>query len=161
MHRLVRKEKRERLLALALQKVDRQPVHDVGDVAAVLHVLAVVIQAGVVQFSVPVVADPRVVTGPRHAVIAHVPLADVRGLVPEPLQFKVVVRQAMAHRIARDVVDDAVPAGVLPTDDRGAIRRADRRRVKRALEDGTLAREPIDVRRLHVRMTTGAELVVA
>ena len=109
----------------------------------------------------PVIADPRVVTGPRHAVIAHVPLADVCGLVPEPLQLEVVVRQAMAHRIARDVVDDAVPAGVLATDNRSAVRRTDRRRVKCALEDRAFAREPIDVRRLHVRMTTGAKLVVA
>ncbi len=90
-------------VALALQKVDRQPVHDVGDVAAVLHVLAVVIQPRVVQLSMPVVADPRVVTGPRHAVIAHVPLADVRGLVAEPLQLEVVVRQAdgSSHRARR------------------------------------------------------------
>ena len=161
VHRLVREEKRKRFLALALQKIDSQAIHDVGDVAAVLHVFAVVIQPRVVQLSVSVIADPGVVTGSRHAVVAHVPLADVRSFVPEPLQLQVIVGQAMAHRIARDVIDDPVPAGVLPADDRGTIRRTDRRRMKSALEDRPFARKPIDVRRLHVRMTAGAKLVVA
>jgi hypothetical protein len=122
VHRLVREEKRKRLLALALQKIDRQAIHDVGDIAVVLHVFAVVIEPRVVQFSMAVITDPGVVSGPRHAVIAHVPLADVRGLIAKPLQLQVIVGQAMAHRIARNVVNDSVPARVLAADDRGTVR---------------------------------------
>jgi hypothetical protein len=113
VHGLVREEKRERLRTLALEKVDRELVHDVGDVAVVLDVLPVVVELRILDLAVPVVAHPRVVAGPRHAVVAHVPLADVRRLVAALLQLEMVVRQPVAHRVACDVVDDAVPARVL------------------------------------------------
>ena len=81
--------------------------------------------------------------------------------VAELLQFEVVVGQPMAHRVARDVVDDAVAAGVLAGEDRGAIRRAQRRGVERPSAERAFVRDPIDVRRFHVRMTARAEFVEA
>ena len=89
------------------------------------------------------------------------PLADVRRAVAALLEREVVVRQPVAHRVARHVVDDAVAAGVLAGQDRGAVRRADRRGMEGALEQRALAGEPVDVRRLHVGMAAGAELVEA
>ena len=83
VHRLVREEKRKGLRSLALEEVDRELVHDVGDVARVLDVAAVVIERRVHDPAMAVVAHPRVVAGPRHAVVAHVPLADVRGFVAQ------------------------------------------------------------------------------
>src|SRR5688572_6238859 len=161
MHRLVREEQRPRLAAPALDEAQRHAIEQVGDVALLLHVLAVLVEPRVVDAAVAVEAHPVVVAGPRPAVVAHVPLADVRGLVAELAQLEVVVRQAVAHRVARHVVDHAVAAGVLPGHDRGAVRRADRRGVEGALEQRALARQAVDVRRLHVRMAAGAELVVA
>ena len=157
----MREEQREGRRALALDELDRELVQDVGDVAPVLDVAAVVVERRVHELAVAVVADPGVVARPRHAVVAHVPLADVRGLVTQPLEVEVIVRQPMTHRVARDVVDDAVAARVLAGDDRRAVRRADRRGVERALEQRALGGEPVDVRRLHVRVAARAELVVA
>ena len=108
-----------------------------------------------------IVGDPVVVTGTGLAVIAHVPLADVRRLVAERLQLEMVVGQAVARRVARHVVDDAVTARVLAGEDRGAVRRADRRGVERALEERALGGDAVDVRRLHVGMAARAELVEA
>src|SRR4029079_3985968 len=73
----------------------------------------------------------------------------------------VIVRQPVAHRVARHVIDDAVAACVLPSHDRRAVRRADRRGMERALKERALARDPVDLRCLHVRMTACAEFVVA
>src|SRR5204863_731883 len=55
----------------------------------------------------------------------------------------------------------AVAAGILPGHNRGAVRRADRRGVESPLEDRSLVRDAIDVRRLHVGMPAAAEFVVA
>ena len=161
MHGLVREKKRERLRAPPLEELDREPVEQIGDVAGALLVGSVDVQLRVLEAPMAVERDPVVVTRPRPAVVAHVPLADVRGLVAELLQREMVVGQAMAHRVARDVVDDPVPARVLAGHDRRPVGRADRRRMERALEYRALMRDAVDVRRLQVRMTAGAELVVA
>lgn len=161
MHRLVREKERPGTFVPALDPLERHRVHEVGDVAAVLDVCAVVVEARIDDAAVAVVAHPGVVARPRHAVVSHVPLADVRGRVAEALKVQVIVRQPVAHRVARDVVDDAVAARVLSGENRGAIGRADRRRMERALEEHALVREAIHVRGLHVRMAARAELVVA
>ena len=121
MHRLMREEQRERLAAFPLQEIDGEPVHDVGDVPSVLHVLAVVVELRIAQSAVTVVAHPIVVTGTGHAVVAHVPLADMRCLVAQLLQLQVIIRQPVTHRAARDVVYDAVAACVLTRDDRRPV----------------------------------------
>ncbi len=108
-----------------------------------------------------VVADPHVVAGTGLAVVTHVPLADVRGLVAQRLQIEMVVGQAMAGRVARHVVDDAVPARVLAGEDGRTVRRADGRGVKGPLEERTLTGDAVGVRRLHVGMAARAELVEA
>ena len=87
------------------------------------------------------------------------PLADMGGLVAQPLQDGVIVGQAVAVGVARHVVDDAVPAGVLAGDDRGAVGRAERRRMERLGEHRALVADAVDVRRLHVGMAADAELV--
>jgi hypothetical protein len=127
----------------------------------VLGVNAIVIESRVAQLAVAIVTNPVVVTRAWHAVVAHVPLADVRGLVAQFLQFDVIVGQPVTHRAARDIVDDAVPARILTGHDRRAIGRADRRGMEGPLEQRTLERQPIDVRRLHVWVAARAELVVA
>ena len=82
MHGLVREEQRPGLVALALlEEIHRQAIHDVGDVAGVLHVLAVVAELRIDDAAVAVVAHPVVVALARHAVVAHVPFADMGGLV--------------------------------------------------------------------------------
>ncbi len=98
VHRLVREPQRPRLRVPALHEIDRHLVHDVGDVALALHVLALLVQLRIVQPAVAVVGDPEIVAGPRLAAVAHVPLADVRGLVAEPLQLEVVVGHAGGSR---------------------------------------------------------------
>src|SRR5687768_5330746 len=67
----------------------------------------------------------------------------------------------MAHRVAADVVDDAVARGVLAGEDRGPVGRAKRRSVEGIRETRALGGEAVDVRRLHVRMPGGAGLVEA
>ena len=161
VHRLVGEEERPRLRVLPRDELHRHRVHDVGDVAPVLEVRPVVTQPGVDQAPVPVVGHPVVVARARHAVVAHVPLPDMRGFVSEPLQLEVVVRQAVAGRVARHVVDDAVPARILSGEDRRPVGRADRRGVKRPVEQGPFARDAVHVRGFHVRVPARAELVVA
>ena len=118
------------------------------------------IELRVVQSTVTVVAHPVVVSGTRHPVVAHVPLADMRRLVAQLLQMQMVIRQPVTHRVARDVVDDAVTTCILTRDDRCPVGRADWSRVESALEQGALVRDAVDVRRFHVRMSARPELVV-
>lgn len=89
------------------------------------------------------------------------PLADVCGVVAEPLQAQVVVGQTMAMSITRDVIDDAMAARVLAGRDRRTIGRAQRGRMEGVDEIGTLASDAIDMRSLHVRMAAHAHLVEA
>ena len=161
VHRLVSEKERPWSIVLSGDELHRQRIHEVGDVAGVLDILAVVVEPRVDDPAVPVIAHPQVVAGPRHAVIAHVPLSDVRGQVAGLLQFEVIVRQPMAHRVARHVVDDPVAARVLAGQDRGAVRRADRRGVEGAIEEHAFGGQPVNVRRLHVGVAACAELVVA
>src|SRR6185503_3383158 len=62
---------------------------------------------------------------------------------------------------APDVVDDAVARRVLAGEDRGAVRRAQRRGVERVGEHRALVRQAVDVRRLHVRMSRRAGFIEA
>ena len=119
------------------------------------------VEQRIVQPTMAVVRHPVVVTGPRLAVVAHVPLTQMRGFVAELLQFEVVIRNAMTRRVARDVVDNAVAAGVLPGKYRRAVGRANRRGVKRTVEHHALVRDAVDVRRFHIRVAACAEFVVA
>jgi DNA-binding transcriptional LysR family regulator len=159
--RLVREEQRVRRVVATVDELERLRVQQVGHVAGVLRLDAVHVQHRVDDRAVAREADPAVVARARRGAVPHVPLADVRGPVAEPLQDPVVVRQPVAERVARDVVDHAVPARVLAGDDRGAVRRAQRRGVERVAEPGAFVADPVDVRRLHVRMTAEADLVEA
>ena len=159
MHRLVGEEQRERLVALLAQELDGMGVQEIGDVAFVLAFIAVDVEHRIDDRAVAGEAHPAVVARPRPARIAHVPLADMGGLVAQPLQDDVIVGQAMAVRVARHVVDDAVPAGVLAGDDRGAVGRAERRGVERRGEHRAFVADAVDVRRLHVGMAADAQLV--
>jgi hypothetical protein len=103
MHRLVGEKKRERLAAFPLEEFEREIVQQVSDIARALLVRAVDVELRVLDAPMPVERDPVVVAGPWLAVVAHVPLADVRGLVAAALQREVVIRQPVAHCIARDV----------------------------------------------------------
>ena len=104
-------------------------------------------------------ADPAVVARPRPARIAHVPLADMGGLVAQLLQDDVIVRQAMAVRVARHIVDDAVAARILAGQDRGAVGRAERRGVEGRREHRAFMADAVDVRRLHVGMAADTQFV--
>jgi len=161
MHRLVREEKRERLVALSPDVLDGALRKDVGDIALDPMLGAVFPQHRVHDLSLAAERQPVVVAGPRARVVAHVPLADVCGFVAEPFQLEVVVREAVAHCVAPDVVDDAVAARVLAREDRSAVGRAQRRGVERVQELRALVREAVDVGRLHVRMPGRARLVEA
>ena len=61
----------------------------------------VLVQLRVEEPAVAVEAHPGVVAGARRAVVAHVPLADVRGLVAELLQGEVVVRAGDGESASR------------------------------------------------------------
>jgi hypothetical protein len=161
MHRLVREEERERAVALRLDEAHRALVQEIGDVAGLLDRAPVLVELGVEEAAVALEAHPQVVAGAGRGLVPHVPLADVRGLVAEPLQLEVVVRQPHAGGVACDVVDDPVPARVLAGEDRCAVRRADRRRMERPRERRALVGDPVHVRGLHVRVAAGAELVEA
>jgi hypothetical protein len=161
VHRLVGEEKRERLAALALHVIDGAIGEDVGDIPLHGALLAVFPEDGIDDFALSAEAHPMVVAGARPRVVAHVPFTDMRRFVAQPLQLQVIVGQAMAHRIAPHVIDDAVAARVLPRHDGGAVGRAQRRGMEGVGEARALARDAVDVRRLHVRMTGGAGLVEA
>jgi hypothetical protein len=81
------------------------------------------------------------------------------GLVAQLLQDDVIVGQAMAVRVARHIVDDAVPAGILAGQDRGAVGRAERRGMEGRGEHRAFVADPVDVRRLHEGMAADAQLV--
>ncbi len=161
VHRLVGEEEAPRLRARPLDEGHRLRVQHVGHVAGHGAPLAVHVQLGIEEPAVAVEAHPPVVARARGAVVAHVPLADVRGLVAQPLQLQMVVRQPVAGRVARHVVDDAVAARVLAGHDRRAVGRAERRGVKRVEAHRALAGEPVHVWRQHVGMAARAELVEA
>jgi hypothetical protein len=161
VHRLVGEEEAPRLRARALDERHRLRVQQVGDVAGRGAPRPVDVQLRIEELAVAVEAHPAVVAGTGRAVVAHVPLAHVRGLVTEPLQLHVIVRQAVARRVARHVVDDAVAARVLAGHDRRAVGRAERRGVERVEAPRALAGEPVHVGRQHVRMPARPELVEA
>jgi hypothetical protein len=158
---LVREEQRERGLPFLLHEIDGPGIQDVGHVALDLVLAAVLPQDGIVQLALPLEADPVVVAGARAGIIAHVPLADVCGFIPQRLEGQVVVVEAVAGDVAADVVDDAVARCVLPCEDRCAVGRAERRRMERVFEHRPFARDPVDVGGLHVRVTGRACLVEA
>jgi hypothetical protein len=161
MHRLVSEKERPWPIVLSGDELHRQGIHEIGHIAGVSNILAVVVESRVDDLAMPVIAHPQVIAGARHAVISHMPLADVRGQVAELLQLDVVIRQPVAHRVARHVVDDAVTTCVLAGHDRSAVRRADRRGVESSLEKHAFGSQPVDVRRLHVGVAARAELIVA
>jgi hypothetical protein len=145
----------------SLDERRRLRVQQIGDVARSGAAVTVQVELRVEELAVAVEAHPAVVTGARRAVVAHVPLAHVRGLVTQALELEVVVGQPVAGRVARHVVDDAVAARVLAGDDGRAIWRAERRGVKRPEAHCAFAGEAVHVWRLHVRMPARAELVEA
>ena len=159
MHRLVGEEQREGFGPRLAQEVDGVFVQKIGDVAFVLALIAVDVQHRIDDRAVAREAHPAVVARPRPAGIAHVPFADMGGLVAQPLQDAVIVGQAMAVGVARHVVDDAVAAGVLAGDDRGAVGRAERRGVEGRREHRALVADAVDMRRLHVGMAADPQLV--
>lgn len=161
VNRLVGKKERKRLVVAAINEVKRKLVHDVGDVAAVMTVPSVMVQHRISEPAVPVIAHPAVITGSWAPVVAHVPFADMRGFITQPLQLQMIVGQPMAHGITRHVVDDAVAAGVLPTQNRSPIGRTDRRGVKGSRKQSALMSDPINMRRLHVGVSARAKFVIA
>jgi len=72
---------------LLFEEFHREAVHDVGDVAGVLHVLAVVAQLRVNDAAMAVVAHPVVIARARPALVAHMPFADMRGAIAALFQF--------------------------------------------------------------------------
>lgn len=145
----------------AINEVERELVHDVGDVAAVMTVSAVMVKHRISEPAVPVIAHPAVIPGSWASVVTHVPFTDMRGFITQPLKLQVIVRQPVAHGITRHVVDDAVAGGVLPTQDRSPIGRTDRRGVKGTRKQSALMRDPINVRRLHVGVSARSKFVMA
>jgi hypothetical protein len=65
----------------------------------------------------------------------------------------------MAVGVARHVVDDAVAAGILAGDDRGAVGRTERRGVEGRREHRALMADAVDMRRLHEGMAADPQLV--
>ena len=159
MHRLVGEEQREGFGPRLAQELDGVIVEKIGDVAFVLALIAVDVQHRIDDRAVAREAHPAVVARPRPARIAHVPLADMGCLVAQPLQDAVIVGQAVAVGVARHVVDDAVAAGVLAGDDRGAVGRAERRGVEGLREHRALMADAVDMRRLHIGMAADPQLV--
>ncbi len=91
-------------------------------------------------------AHPVVEAGTlRVVVLAHVPLADVRGLVACILQAARVARQVV--RVLGEVVQHLVPSSVASAEQRRTTRRAERRGDERVAEPRALGREAIQVRR--------------
>ena len=134
-------------------------VQKIGDVAFVLTLITVDVEYRIDDRAVAGEAHPPVVARPWAAGITHVPFADMGGLVAQALQDDVIVGQAVAVGVARHVIDDAVAARILAGDDRGAVGRAERRRMERRREHRALATDPVDVRRLHIGVTADAQLI--
>ncbi len=140
-------------------ELQRSRVENVGDVAAHRRGSIAFGDLGIEILPLPLEAHPGVEARPARVVVAHVPLADERGLVAGALQQQRKGREAMAGGRSIGVVDDAVRAGVLPGQEAGTRRRAQRRGDETVPEQRPFAREPIDIRRLHHRMAGGAKLV--
>ena len=104
-------------------------------------------------------ADPAIESGLRRiAGAAHVPLADERCVVTGLLQILRKEDGAWRHRV--DVVDDAMPMGVLARENRRAAGRAQRRRDERVPHLHAALRERVEMWRLNPRMPHVAERVV-
>src|SRR5204862_5445440 len=93
------------------------------------------------------VAGPVVEPGPLLVVpLAHVPLADVRGVVAGVVQALRIAGHV--RRELREVVDHLMAVRVQAAQEAGPARRAQRTGAERVPEPDALVRDPIDVRGL-------------
>jgi hypothetical protein len=123
--------------------------------------LALLVERRVVGSPLAGEAHPGVEAGARRGVVAHVPLAEEGRLVAARVQGLGEGLQAVAQEVAGHVVDHTVARRVLPGEDAGPVRRAQRHRVEGPGEEGTFTGQPVAVRGFEVGMAGGAELVPA
>ena len=143
--RLVLAHQQERLrLVAVLQPVDARIRDDVGGIALVLHLLAVVDHRRVVVHALARQDVPLVEAG---RIGDEVPLADDRRLVAGAVQ-QLGERDLRAVEPAVGVVVEAVAVGVFPGQDRGPAGPADGIRHDAAVESHPFPGQAIDVRRL-------------
>ena len=109
-------------LLLAAHPRDRHVCDDVGVVARDhATVFAVEVELGVEVFALAFVGDEIVEARPGLvALLTHVPLADIRGLVAGLLQPP--GKTVEVERIVGEVVGHAVGVGVEPAENRGPAR---------------------------------------
>ena len=164
VHRLVRQEQHERLVALpALQPLDGVVRQFVGDVALLRHMLAIDVQPVAAGQVGPLALETDPVVEPRLRTVAlrpHVPLSNEGGLVACPLQIFREEHQAGVDGVV--VVHHPVLVGVKAGEDRGAGRRTQGRGDHGVPEVHALGRQPVQLRRLQERLALHeAERIVA
>ncbi len=161
VQRLVREEEQERLLPRLLHEVDGEVGEHVGDVALHLLPLPVDVELRVDRLALALHRHPAGPAGPRGVIVPHVPLAHERRPVAGSGEWDREGRQAMARRVARGVVGDAVGVGVLAGEDARPARAAERRGGEGVEEAHALTCEAVDVRRLGEGVPGDADLVPA
>ena len=124
--------------------------HDLGVVPRHdLTLFAVDVELGIEVLPLPFVRNEPVETGTRFVVVlAHMPLTDIGGVVPLPLQHQ---REALQLGwVLREVIHDAMVVGVESTQDARAAGRTERGRAEGVLKIDTFVPQPIHVRRLEL-----------
>ncbi len=156
--RFVAKAQQKRLLALLFKPVDGEVRYDVRIVAGDLAPLAIDIERGVPVLALALVADPVVEAGALLVVVlAHVPLADVGGLVACVVQRDGEARQVRG--VLAKVVHYAVRMGVDSGKEAGPRRRAERSGDERIGAPNALVGQPVEVGSFEGRMAGRRETV--
>ena len=146
---------------VALEPVLGKLRDDVGVVAGDdLAALAVLVPFGVVVFALALVRGEPVEAGARLVVVlAHVPLAEVGGVVACALELH--RKAAEVGGILREVVLHAVSVRVNAAEDARSAGGAERCGAEGVLEIHALLAQPVDVRRLQMRVAREAQCVPA
>lgn len=146
-------EQHEGAGARLLQKGHRAVGQHIGDIPLDLGRRHAVIVERVDRLALSPAGGPVVEPGSPGLVVPHVPLADKSVRVARQLQVAGEGRQLMAFDAVVGVVGDPVCVWVETGQQRCATRRTERRRRERVVEHRTVARQLVDCRRLHERVT--------
>ena len=161
MQRFVREVEEEGGIARPLDELQHVLGEHIGDIALGRCPASVDVEQWIQRLALTAHCHPAIEARPRAVVVAHVPLADERGLVATRLQGAGKRRQPVAGLVACQVVGDSVGVGVEPGEERRAARRAQRGRGEGVAKLDPLACNAIDVGRLHERVAAGTEIVPA
>ena len=144
--RFVAETQKKRLFVLLFEPVDGEVRDDVRVVALGLTTLAIDVEGGVPVLALALVADPVVEARALLVVVlAHVPLADIGGLVAGILQGDGETRQV--SRVLGEVVHHTVRVRVESRKEAGPRRGTERGGDECVGKPHTLVGEPVEIGR--------------